>query len=144
MNLRGKKELVARILGVGVSRVKLMPEAREHIQDAITREEIDSLINQKAIVIRQKMGVSRSRVRKKVRKGAGSRKGAKGVRQGKKRAWVKKVRALRAHLRYLLKNGVISKENYKKLYLWVKGGQVKTVKRLDEIAREMGRRGALS
>jgi len=79
-----------------------------------------------------------------VRKGAGSRKGAKGVRQGKKRAWVKKVRALRAHLRYLLKNGVISKENYKKLYLWVKGGQVKTVKRLDEIAREMGRRGALS
>ncbi|MGQ9780915.1 MAG: 50S ribosomal protein L19e domain-containing protein [Nitrososphaeria archaeon] len=142
MNLRGKKELVARILGVGVSRVRLMPDARERIQDAITREEIDSLINQKAIVIRQKQGVSRSRVRKRKKRGAGSRRGSKGVRQGKKQTWVRKVRALRAHLRYLLRDGVISKENYKKLYLWVKGGQVKTVKRLDEMARELGRKGA--
>jgi len=142
LNLRSKKELVARTLGVGLSRIKLMPEARERIQDVITREEIHALIKQKAIIIRQRMGVSRSRVKKGRKKGAGSRKGAKGARQGKKQIWVKKVRALRIHLSYLLKHGIISKENYKRLYLWIKGGQIKTVKRLDEIAREMGRKGA--
>ncbi|MCX8188895.1 MAG: 50S ribosomal protein L19e [Nitrososphaeria archaeon] len=141
MNLKSKKELVARTLGVGVSRVKLMPEAAERISDAITRDEIRSLVDQKAIVILQKKGVSRSRVKKGKRSGPGSRKGSKGARQGKKDLWVKKVRALRIHLKYLLEHGVISKENYKKLYLWIKGGQIRTVKRLDEIAREMGRRG---
>lgn len=140
MNLKSKKELISRTLGVGASRIKLMPEARDRIQDAITRKEIRALINSKAVIIKQRKGVSRSRV-KKVKKGAGSRKGAKGARQGKKQVWVKKVRALRTHLSYLLKHGIISKENYKKLYLWIKGGQIKTVKRLDEIAREMGRKG---
>jgi len=140
LNLRNKKELVARVLGVGVSRIKFAPEAAAQIQDAITREEIHSLIKQKAIVIKQKKGVSRSRVRK-VRQGPGSRKGKRGARSEKKQVWVKKVRALRRHLSYLLGHGVISKENYKKLYLWVKGGQIRTVKRLDEIAREMGRKG---
>ncbi|MEM1985180.1 MAG: 50S ribosomal protein L19e [Nitrososphaeria archaeon] len=141
MNLKSKKELVARTLGVGVSRVKLMPEAAERISDAITRDEIRSLVEQKAIIILQKKGVSRSRVKKGKRSGPGSRKGSKGARQGKKDLWVKKVRALRRHLKYLLEHGIISKENYKKLYLWIKGGQIRTVKRLDEIAREMGRRG---
>ncbi len=142
MNLKNKRELVARTLGVGLSRIKLMPDAAEHLQDAITREEIRSLIDQKAIVIKQKKGVSRARVRKKGKRGQGSRKGAKGVRQGKKQLWVKKVRAQRRHISYLLDHGIISKENYKKLYLWVKGGQIRSVRRLDEIAREMGRGGA--
>lgn len=141
MNLRSKKELVARTLGVGVSRIKLMPEAAERISDAITRDEIRALIKQKAIVILQKKGVSRARVKKGKRAGPGSRKGSKGARQGKKEVWVKKVRALRRHLKYLLEHGVISKKNYKKLYLWIKGGQIRTIKRLDEVAREMGRRG---
>ena len=141
MNLKSKKELIARALGVGASRIKLMPEASDRIQDAITREEIRALINSKAVIIKQRKGVSRSRVKKGKKKGSGSRKGAKGARQGKKQVWVKKVRALRIHLSYLLKHGIISKENYKKLYLWIKGGQIKTVKRLDEIAREMGRKG---
>ncbi|MGD0329547.1 MAG: 50S ribosomal protein L19e [Nitrososphaeria archaeon] len=140
MNLKSKKELIARTLGVGASRIKLMPEARDRIQDAITRAEIRSLIDSKAVIVKQRRGVSRSRV-KNGKRGAGSRKGAKGARQGKKQVWVKKVRALRKHLSYLLKHGIISKENYKKLYLWIKGGQIKTVKRLDKIAREMGRKG---
>jgi large subunit ribosomal protein L19e len=141
MNLRSKKELVARTLGVGVSRIKLMPEAAERISDAITRDEIRSLIKEKAIIVLQKRGVSRARVKRDKRRGAGSRKGSKGARQGKKEVWVKKVRALRLHLKYLLEHGIISKENYKKLYRWVKGGQIRTIKRLDEVARELGRRG---
>lgn len=142
MNLKSKKELAARTLGVGLSRIKVMPDAAEHLRDAITREEIRSLIDQKAIVIKQKKGVSRARVRKHRKRGQGSRKGAKGARQGKKQIWVKKVRAQRRHISYLLDHGIISKENYKQLYLWVKGGQIKSVRKLDEIARRMGRGGA--
>lgn len=44
VNLKKKRELVARILSVGSNRVKFEPDKLDDIADSITREDIRSLI----------------------------------------------------------------------------------------------------
>ena len=44
VNLRKKRELIARILGLGLNRVRFEPDKLEDVGDAITREDMRSLI----------------------------------------------------------------------------------------------------
>jgi len=128
MNLNSKKNLVARMLGVGKERVAFDPESLEDIEDAVTRDEIRALISQGAIKLKPIKGQARRQ--KKRRAGHGSRKGKKGVRMGKKVKWVRQVRALRKYLKNVKPN--ISREMYWKLYRKIKGGEIRTVARLKE------------
>jgi large subunit ribosomal protein L19e len=138
--------MVSQLLGVGESRVRLDPEATEQLQDAITRESIRGWLSAGLIWVEPKSGISRGRVRlrrlKRKRRGLGqgSKKGAQGSRVGKKSVWVARVRMLRHILKVKRDRGDISNQDFKKLYLQVKGAQIRTRKRLDEELAKVQRR----
>ena len=146
VDLSNKKRMVSEVLGVGKSRVRLDPEASEQLQDAITRESIRGWLSAGLIWVEPKVGNSRGRVRlrrlKRKRRGLGqgSKKGAQGSRVGKKSVWVARVRMLRHILKVKRDRGDISKQDFKKLYLQVKGAQIRTRKRLDEELSKVTRR----
>ena len=145
-DLKNKKEMVSKMLGVGVSRVRLDPEATEHLQDAITRESVRGWLSAGFIWVEPKRGISSGRVRmrriKRKRRGLGqgSKKGAQGSRVGKKSVWVARVRMLRHILKVKRDRGDITKQDFRNLYLQVKGAQIRTRKRLDEQLARMSRR----
>ncbi len=137
MDLKDKRRLAADILKVGVSRVRFDPDEAESIADAITRASIRDLIKKGVIWAAPKKGVSRGRHRgKKVKRGHGSRKGTKTARAGKKSRWVTHVRALRRRLKMLKERGVITGKVFNQIYLKIKGGQVRSLRHLDEIVKE--------
>ena len=142
VNLRAKKELAARTLGVGVGRIRFDPNYLDDIADAITREDIRSLMTARTILIKKKEGTSRGRFRikheksKKRGRGKGSMEGKMTARTGKKEAWVRKVRTLRKHLKIMRDREEISKDKFKLLYRRIKGGQVRSVAHLRELAKE--------
>jgi large subunit ribosomal protein L19e len=140
MNLSAKKRLAAEVLKVGVSRVRFDPNAAEEIADAITRASIRALIKKGVIWAEPKKGVSRGRHRakkKKAKRGPGSKKGAKTARMGKKELWVTRVRALRRRLKLLRDRGVITGKVFDQLYRQIKGGQVRSIRHLNELVKEV-------
>jgi len=105
-DLANQRRLAAEVMGIGVNRVWMNPEAYKDISVALTREDIRKLISEEKIGKRDIRGVSRGRARKVDetrayghRKGHGSRSGAKGARNPKKEQWMKKIRALRSQLK---------------------------------------------
>jgi large subunit ribosomal protein L19e len=145
-DLSNKKRMVSEMLGVGKSRVRLDPETTEQLQDAITRESIRGWLSAGFIWVEPKKGNSRGRVRlrrmkrKKRGLGQGTKKGAQGSRVGKKSIWIARVRMLRRILKVKRDRGDISKQDFKRLYLQVKGAQIRTRKRLDEELAKVTRR----
>ena len=51
VNLKSKKRLVSRIVGVGVNRVRFDNDHLDDVADAITRDDIRSLITANTITI---------------------------------------------------------------------------------------------
>ena len=135
MDVSMQKRLAADILKVGISRVRIKPEELERVADAITRDDVKILIDEGAIYAVKKKGISKRERRK--RKGPGSKKGKKGARAGKKELWVKKVRKLRWVLKVMKDRGEIDTKTYRKLRLWIKGGQIRSVRHLKEVLRKM-------
>jgi large subunit ribosomal protein L19e len=146
VDLSNKRRMAAEVLGVGQSRVRIDPDATEQLQDAITRESIRGWISAGLIWVQPKKGNSRGRVRtrrlkaKKKGRAQGSKKGAQGARMGKKERWVTRVRMLRQILKVVRDRNEITNQNFKVLYRQVKGGQVKTRRRLDEELQKLERR----
>jgi large subunit ribosomal protein L19e len=145
VKLNAKKRLAAQILKVGVNRVWMDPARAEDISTAITREDIKSLIKQGAIRAKPEHGTSRGRHRELAAKrksgrrgGAGSRKGAKHARLGKKASWIQTVRPLRSRLRELKKEGIIGAREYRKLYRMVGGGVFRSRAHLETYLKEKG------
>ena len=56
VNLKSKKRLVSRIAGVGVHRVRFNEEHLDDIADAITRDDIRSLMTANTITIKSFTG----------------------------------------------------------------------------------------
>ena len=65
VNLKSKKQLVSRIMGVGVNRVRFDSEHLDDIADAITRDDIRSLMTANTITIKSFTGTSRGRAKTK-------------------------------------------------------------------------------
>lgn len=129
MNLRSQKELASNVLGVGIKRISMNPEETEDISQAITREDIRTLVGEGKIIVKPKKGISRGRwkkietqKKKGRRKGHGSRKGTKNARVPKKKRWMQKIRAIRDELKELRDKRKLTKGSYQKLYLQAKGG----------------------
>lgn len=143
INLRDKRELAARTLGVGANRLRFEPEYMEDVIDAITRDDIRSLVTARTIYIVEKKGTSRGRARakhlknKKRGRGSGSKKGRKTAREGKKQIWVKKVRAQRRHIKIMKSRGDIDKKAFWSLYKKINGGQVRSLSHLRELVKEV-------
>ncbi len=129
MNLEKKKQIISRMLGVGKGRIKFNPERITDIEDAVTKQELRSLINDGVIYVIPAKGQKTKKEEKK-RRGYGSRKGKKTARMGKKERWVTQVRALRNYLKSVKTQ--VSKEKYWEAYRKIKGGEIKTIARLKE------------
>lgn len=129
MELKNQKRLAAEILKCSTKKIHFDPENLSDIQEAITKADLKSLINQGIVSARKKGPSSRVRARKNLRqkgkgnrKGAGSRKGRKHARLAKKESWMLKIRAQRELLRKLKDHEMIEKKTYRDLYLKAKGG----------------------
>ncbi len=132
-DLANQRRLAAEVMGVGVHRVWLDPEAAKDIASALTREDVRKLIEDGKADSRAIKGISRARARKLHearayghRRGHGSRRGAKGARRPKKEQWMKKIRALRRRLRELKDGNTIDTTTYRKLYNKAKGGEFRS------------------
>ena len=79
VNLRAKKRLTSRVTGVGIHRIKFDSDHSADIADAITRENIRSLITANTIKIKSFTGTSRGRAQHKLdqRKKRGTTQGSK-------------------------------------------------------------------
>ncbi len=131
VNLRAKKRLVSRITGAGVHRIHFDSEHLGDIEDAITRQNIRSLITANTIKIKPIVGTSRGRAQhKKLQKAkrgtkAGSKHGRSGARVGKKQVYVRKVRALRYLLGVAKDRKDITNPQFWELYKKVGGNTVR-------------------
>ena len=122
-----QKKLAAKIVKKSPKKVILNPDKLEEIKEAITRQDIKSLIKNKAIIIKKEKGVSRGRARKANkqkakgrRKGQGSRKGKANARFSNKKKWMNKIRLQRTFLKEI--KGKLDAGMYKNLYRKAKGG----------------------
>lgn len=129
--------MAADLLKCGITKVWIDPEKVEEAKKAITREDVRKLIKKGVIKKIKEKREKNPEAKKKMlqkkkgrRRGPGSRKGAKGARQGEKTEWLKKVRAQRKLIKILRDKGVIERSVYRKIYRLIKGGMFRSKKHL--------------
>jgi len=143
VNLKAKKQLVARMYKVGVNRVRFDSDHLDDVADAITRENIRSLFTANTIKIKHIVGTSRGRAKvKKIQKKkrgakAGSKKGRKGARVGKKEDYVTKVRSLRYRLKIAKDRKEITNKEFWEVYKKIGGNTVRNIAHLRSIIEEI-------
>ena len=143
VNLRTKKLLVSRITGVGLKRIKFDSDHLDDVADAITRENVRSLVTANTIKIKGFTGTSRGRARlkkfQKSKRGTkqGSKKGRKGARVGKKRVYVTKVRSLRWRLKVAKDRKEITNKDFWELYKKIGGNTVRNIAHLRTLIEEV-------
>jgi large subunit ribosomal protein L19e len=131
VNLKAKKRLASRVTGVGVHRIRFDSDHLDDVADAITRENIRSLITANTIQIKSFTGTSRGRAqdkkdqKKKRGTGQGSKQGRKGARVGKKEVYVAKVRSLRRLLKIAKDRKDITNPEFWALYKKIGGNTVR-------------------
>jgi len=133
MDLKNQKRMAAELLGCGKNRVWIDPNRIEDVADAITRADVRTAIDSGTIKALPKKGISKARTRyaqgqksKGRRRGPGSRKGATGARNPKKRRWIQTIRPIRDELRQLRDEEKISRSVYREFYMKAKGGMFKS------------------
>ena len=109
-NLRKKKKLIARTLGIGIGRIAL--GRKEELEEAITRQDIRDLAKAGVIKIKDEKGKKkRIKKKRKIRKKLGKR----------KRNYLNLARKLRAYLKNLKKSKRITRQEYYELRKKIKG-----------------------
>ena len=143
VNLKAKKRLVSRIVGVGVHRVKFDSDHLDDIADAITRDNIRSLITANTIRIKKVVGTSRGRAQtkrvQKKKRGTtqGSKKGRKGARTKRKDQHMIKVRALRYRLKIAKDRKEITNPEFWQLYKMIGGNTIRNSAHLRSLIEEI-------
>lgn len=124
-----QKKLAAQILKCSPKRVIFDQAKLSEIKEAITKADMRGLIKDGFIKKKAVKGISRGRARKIAtqkskgrRKGVGSRKGKANARSSKKKNWMNSVRLQRKMLKNLKKSGKITKNDFRNVYLKIKGG----------------------
>mgnify|MGYP001612176190 CR=1 FL=1 len=134
MKLEKKKNLVARTLGVGGSRVIFNTNRLSEIKEAITKQDIKDLVQSGAIKIKEIKGRLRKEKRKTRRRIGSIR---KKVSQGK-REYIIITRKLRSYLKALKKKSQINLDNYYQLRKQIKSREFKTLSQMKERIAELG------
>jgi len=143
VNLKAKKRLASRVMGVGVHRIKFDTDHLDDIADAITRENIRSLFTANTITIKSFTGTSRGRAQakrvQKKKRGTtqGSKRGRKGARVGKKEVYVAKVRSLRRLLKIAKDRKDLTNPEFWTLYKKVGGNTVRNKAHLRTLMEEI-------
>lgn len=145
MDLNKAKKHASELLGVGKGRVWINSAEAEKVKEAITKDDLRALINEKVIRKKKSAMQSKSRARKKLEKkqkgrmkGLGKRKGKQTARSKPKEKWISKTRAQRKKLRELLEKEPekVKGIGYRKLYKRVKGGYFRGKKHLEKTVLE--------
>ncbi len=143
VNLKAKKRLAARVIGVGVHRIKFDTDHLDDIADAITRGNIRSLVTANTIRVKSFTGTSKGRAHvKKAQRNKrgttqGSKKGRKGARVGKKEVYVAHVRALRRLLKIAKDRKDLTNPEFWLLYKKVGGNTVRNKAHLRALMEEI-------
>lgn len=143
VNLKAKKRLASRVIGVGVHRIKFDSDHLDDVADAITRENIRSLITANTIKVKPFTGTSRGRAQQKKeqkhKRGTtqGSKHGKKGARVGKKEVYVAKVRSLSRILKIAKEREEITNPEFWSLYKKVGGNTVRNKAHLRTLIQEI-------
>jgi len=143
VNLRAKKRLASRVTGVGIHRIKFDTDHLDDIADAITRQNIRSLITANTIKIKPFTGTSRGRAQEKKdqrnKRGTtqGKKQGRKGARVGKKTVYVAHVRALRRLLKIAKDRKDLTNPEFWTLYKKVGGNTVRNKAHLRLLMEEI-------
>ena len=139
MDLDQVKILAAKVADVGVSKIKIV-NAEKAVQ-AMTREDVRSLIKQGFVTVRAvnlqsavRARESRAKKKKGGRRSAGSRRGAYGARANEKALWMRKVRSLRRRVTKLKPE--LKKGAYQQVYRMVKGGYFRDLGHLSDYLKE--------
>lgn len=129
MQLTTQKRLAAKILKVSAKKVVFDNTRLDEIKEAITKQDLRTLVGQGAISLRKTSQQSRGRARLKAiqkskgrQKGLGTRKGKKTARTPAKRKWISAIRLQREFLKLLKDKQIIDNQTYKSLYMKAKGG----------------------
>lgn len=145
MDVTPQKVIAARVLKCGVNRVWIDQDRLSDISIALTRDDVKKLISDGMIRKKQKLGVSRGRVRvyleqkrRGQHRGTGKKKGAKFSRIRKKQLWINKIRPQRRFLKALRDNEMLERHDYRKVYRQAKGGQFRSVAYLRNQLQETG------
>ncbi|MEM5874846.1 MAG: 50S ribosomal protein L19e [Candidatus Aenigmatarchaeota archaeon] len=113
-----QKRLAAKILKVGIDKVFIDSSKIEDVKKAVTRKDIKNLIKKGYIKkLPEKVSFPYKKEVKRVKKGSSMK---------EKTKWVRTVRALRTYLKELKESGKIEKNDYKKVYRWIKGGMFRS------------------
>jgi len=143
VNLKAKKRLAARVIGVGIHRIKFDTDHLDDIADAITRQNIRSLVTANTIRVKPFTGTSKGRAHvKKAQKNKrgttqGSKRGRKGARVGKKTVYVAKVRSLRRLLKIAKDRKDLTNPEFWALYKKVGGNTVRNKAHLRTLMEEI-------
>jgi large subunit ribosomal protein L19e len=143
VNLKAKKRLAARVIGVGIHRIKFDTDHLDDIADAITRQNIRSLVTANTIRVKPFTGTSKGRAHvKKAQRNKrgttqGSKRGRKGARVGKKTVYVAKVRSLRRLLKIAKDRKDLTNPEFWGLYKKVGGNTVRNKAHLRTLMEEI-------
>ncbi|MEM4647765.1 MAG: 50S ribosomal protein L19e [Candidatus Pacearchaeota archaeon] len=135
MSLKTQRRLAAEILGVGINRVKFMPEKINEIKEAITRKDIEELIKEGAIKKRPIKGYKRRAGRKRQKRYKKRRRGEGKIKKkviDRKRKYIILIRNLRRYLKNLKNRGILTTREYRILRKQAKSGRFKSKKELME------------
>src|SRR3989338_4781938 len=135
MNLLKKKKIASKALGVGIKRIKFSVGRLDEIKDAISRQEIKSLYEDGAIIVKdisgrrkntkKKNGRSYGKVRKKVSK--------------RKTDYVIITRKLRKYAGEMKAGGNISREFLKDIRKKIRNREFKSKKQLKDYSEGASR-----
>jgi large subunit ribosomal protein L19e len=136
MGANSVRKIAAGMLKCGESRIRI--EMTKEVEEALTRDDVRSLIRSGLVWKVQKKGTSKFRTKiafRQKRKGRrtrmGSRHGTFNARSGpKKRRWIKSIRSLRRLLKELKVNGQIEASTYTQFYPRIKGGEFRNKKHI--------------
>lgn len=129
MMLKSQKRIAASILKCSPKKVAFDTEKLSEIKEAITKQDIKTLVKEGTIKRTRSNSQSRARARLRAsqrskgrQRGHGTRKGSANSRLPRKKAWIGKIRLQRSFLKTLREKNEISKTDYRDLYMKAKGG----------------------
>jgi len=135
------KELAARILKVGEGRIYIQPDGVSKVAEAMTKDDIRTLIAERVIKKRpsakQSMGRARDLKAQRLkgrRRGKGKRTARKRVRMEQRDRWIGRVRSQRSTLRELKEKNpeAVNAIGYSTVYRKIKGNYFRGKKHLVE------------
>ncbi len=141
MESKKAKELAARILKVGEGRIFIQPDQVSKVAEAMTKDDIRTLIAERVIKKRASASQSMGRARalkaqraKGRRRGKGKRTARKRVRMEQRDSWIGRVRSQRSTLRELKEKNpeAVKAAGYSKTYKRIKGNYFRGKRHLVE------------